>query len=142
MPRQDLPFATPVTRWLLDWERTVLIFRGSEKKILKLTQNEKEIYRAIVNTKLINKNVRNEGKHILRAIEIINSQPKPDVPMLMFISDGSQTGGESWIKALKDYASDLPGAQTIDLDCGHAVYELRQEQISEEMREFIESLKN
>jgi len=106
-----------------------------------LTQNEKEIYRAIVNTKLINKNVRNEGKHILRAIEIINSQPKPDVPLLMFISDGSQTGGESWIKALKDYASDLPGAQTIDLDCGHAVYELRQEQISEEMRGFIESLK-
>ncbi len=105
-----------------------------------LTQNEKEIYRAIVNTKLINKNVRNEGKHILSAIEIINSKPKPDVPMLIFISDGSQTGGESWIKALKDYASGLANAQTIELDCGHAVYELRQEQINEDIRTFIESL--
>jgi hypothetical protein len=42
MPRQDLPFANPVPRWFLDWERTVLILRDSEKKKLKLTQNEKE----------------------------------------------------------------------------------------------------
>ncbi len=105
-----------------------------------LTQNEKAIYRAIAGLKFCNKNVRNEGKHILGAIDMINSKPKPDVPMLMFISDGSETGGESWINALKDYASDLTNAQTIDLDCGHAVYELRQKQINEAMREFIESL--
>lgn len=100
----------------------------------------KRLYTEPLPAKFCNKNVRNEGKHILGAIDMINSKPKPDVPMLMFISDGSETGGESWINALKDYASDLTNAQTIDLDCGHAVYELRQKQINEAMREFIESL--
>lgn len=60
--------------------------------------------------------------------------------MLMFISDGSETGGASWIEAQKEYASDLTDAQTIDLDCGHMIYKHRQEQITEEMRAFIESL--
>jgi pimeloyl-ACP methyl ester carboxylesterase len=105
-----------------------------------LTQDEKAIYRALASSKFCNKKVRNEGKHILEAIDMINSNPNPDLPVLMFISDGSETGGESWINALKNYASDLTDAQTIDLDCGHAVYALRQKQINEEMREFIENL--
>ena len=105
-----------------------------------LTQNEKDIYRAVASSKFCNKNVRNEGKHILGAIDMINSKPKPDVPMLMFISDGSEIGGESWINAQKDYASDLTDAQTVDLDCGHMIHQFRQKQINEEMREFIESL--
>ena len=105
-----------------------------------LTKNEKAIYRALASSKFCNKNVRNEGKHILEAIDMIKSKPKPDVPMLMFISDGSATGGESWIDALKDYASNLTDAQTVDLDCGHNVYEIRQEQINKDMRNFIENL--
>ncbi len=105
-----------------------------------LTKNEKAIYRALASSKFCNKNVRNEGKHILEAIDMIKSKTKPDVPMLMFISDGSGTGGESWIDALKDYASDLTDTQTVDLDCGHNVYKIRQEQINKDMRNFIENL--
>ncbi len=105
-----------------------------------LTKNEKAIYRALASSKFCNKNVRNEGKHILEAIDMIKSKTKPDVPMLMFISDGSGTGGASWIDALKDYASDLTDTQTVDLDCGHNVYKIRQEQINKDMRNFIENL--
>ncbi len=105
-----------------------------------LAKNEKAIYRALASSKFCNKNVRNEGKHILGATDMIKNKPEPDVPMLMFISDGSGTGGESWIDALKDYASNLTDAQTVDLACGHNVYEIRQEQINKDMRNFIENL--
>lgn len=116
-----------------------LFFSGSSLPDT-LTQNEKDIYRALACSNYCNKNVRNEGKYILEAIDIINSRPKPDVPMLMFISDGSETGGEDWINAQKDYASGLTDAQTVGLDCGHMVHRFRQEQINRDMREFIESL--
>lgn len=105
-----------------------------------LSQREKEIYRAIACTKYVNKNVRNEGKHILEAIALINSQPKPDVPMLMFISSGIGVGGESWITAQKEYAADLSYAKTVQFDCGHAIYLYEQNQINQDIREFIESL--
>ncbi|HPB41360.1 MAG TPA: hypothetical protein PLR03_00875 [Sphaerochaeta sp.] len=60
--------------------------------------------------------------------------------MLMFISDGSETGGASWIEAQKEYASNLTDAQTVDLDCGHMIHKYEQERINKNMREFIESL--
>ncbi len=105
-----------------------------------LTQKEKSIYRAVACSTYANKNVLDEGNHILAAIDMINSKPKPDVPMLLFISDGSETGGESWINALKAYASELTDAQTVDLDCGHMVHALRQRQINRDMRGFIANL--
>ncbi|HPB41356.1 MAG TPA: alpha/beta hydrolase [Sphaerochaeta sp.] len=105
-----------------------------------LTHHEKDIYRAVASSNYCNKNVRSEGKHIPKAIDLINSEPKPDLPMLMFISDGSETGGASWIEAQKEYASNLTDAQTVDLDCGHMIHKYEQERINKNMREFIESL--
>ena len=105
-----------------------------------LSQKEKEIYRAIACEKYVNKNVRNEGKHILEAISLINSKPKPDIPMLMFISNGTGVGGESWIMAQKEYASDLSYAKTVHFDCGHSIYLYEKDQMNQDIREFIESL--
>ena len=105
-----------------------------------ITQHEKDVYRAVASSNYCNKNVRDEGKRIPEAIDVINSGPKPDLPMLMFISDGSETGGESWINAQKEYASELTDARTVDLDCGHMIHKYRQEQINKDMRKFIESL--
>ena len=105
-----------------------------------LTQKEKDIYMALAFEKFSNKTANHEKQHIDEAVELINSNPKPDVPMLMFVSNGEDTGVENWGDIQKDYASELTNAKIIELDCGHMIHRVKQEQIAEDTREFIESL--
>ena len=103
-----------------------------------LDQNEKAVFKAIACRKFVNKTMDNEGgTHILDAISEINSAPKPDVPTLLFLSDGEQTGGQVWIDAMHDYADGLTDAQVIELDCGHMVANEKPDEIADAMRDFI-----
>lgn len=104
---------------------------------------DKKIYRALACAKSSNNTVENERLHIAGAIDMINSEPKPDVPMLVLVSDGSGGTGvdkETWRKYQRDYASVLTNVTIIELDCGHMIHHFESEQISEEMRKFIEEL--
>ena len=106
-----------------------------------LSQKEKDICKAITLRKFSNKNMDDEGgAHISDAINEINGTPKPDVPTLLFLSDGEQAGGQIWIDAMHDYADGLTDAQVIELDCGHMVVQEKPDEIDEAMREFIEGL--
>lgn len=107
------------------------------------TEEDKKIYRALACVKSGNKTVENEGLHIAGAIDMINNGTKPDVPMLMFISDGSGGTGmdtDTWRKYQREYASGLTDVSIIELDCGHMIHHFEPEQISEDMRVFIEGL--
>ena len=100
-------------------------------------QHEREIYKALTFRNFANKNVEDEITHLADAIEEINSADKPDIPTLMFLSDGKETGGQMWIDAMHDYADGLTNAQVIELDCGHMVTTEKPDEIAEAMREFI-----
>ena len=105
-----------------------------------LSKEEKDIYKAIGCKIAVNEDIINEGQAIPEACKIIDSAPKPNIPMLMFVSDGKETGVGNWIDIQKEYASDLSDAKVIELDCGHYVHNFKQEQISNDMKEFIENL--
>ncbi|MCR5166409.1 MAG: alpha/beta hydrolase [Oscillospiraceae bacterium] len=102
-----------------------------------LSKEEKELYRAIACRKAVNIDIINEGISITGAVGEIDSKPKPDVPMLMFLSDGTEIKGTNWAENHYDYASDLTDARVIELDCGHYVHNFRQDEIAKEIREFI-----
>ena len=104
-----------------------------------LTAEEKDLYRAIASRNTVNVDVVNEGRAIADAVQLIDSKPKPDVPMLMFISDGEETKGSDWIGNHYLYAEDLTNARVIELDCGHYVHYFKAEEIASEMRTFIEN---
>ena len=104
------------------------------------SQEEKDIFRALVFRKFANKNAYNEGTHLADAISEINSAPKPDVPTLLFLSDAKETGGQVWIDGMHDYADGLTDAQVVQLDCGHMVAEEKPDEIAETMRVFINGL--
>ena len=106
-----------------------------------LSKEEKDIYRAIGCRIAVNEDIINEGQAIPEACKTIDKMPKPDIPMLMFVSDGKETGIDNWIDIQKEYASDLSNAKVIELDCGHYVHNYKQEQISAEMKVFIEGLR-
>ena len=102
-----------------------------------LSKEEKALYRAIGCKIAVNNSVINEGLAIPDAVRMIDSAPKPDIPMLMYVSDGKETGVENWSEIQTEYASGLSDAAVVELDCGHYVHNYKQEQISKEMKEFI-----
>ncbi len=106
-----------------------------------LSEDEKSLYRAIACKIAVNDAVINEGLAIPDAVKKIDGAPKPDIPMLMFVSDGKETGIENWSEIQKEYASELSNASVFELDCGHYVHNYKQEQISEEIKEFIGNIK-
>ncbi|MCR5142518.1 MAG: alpha/beta hydrolase [Ruminococcus sp.] len=103
-------------------------------------KHEKDVFKALVFRKFANKNTCDEGTHIADAIDEINTADKPDVPTLLFMSDGKETGGQVWIDAMYDYADGLTDAKVIELDCGHMVADEKPDEIAEAMREFIAGL--
>ena len=105
-----------------------------------LSKEEKALYRAIGCKKAVNEVIVNEGLAIPDAVREIDSSDKPDIPMLMFVSDGKETGVDNWTDLQKEYASDLSNAKVVELGCGHYIHNFKQQQISRDMREFIESL--
>lgn len=102
-----------------------------------LSKEDKELYRAIACKVAVNVDIVYEGYAITDAVREIDSKPKPDVPMLMFVSDGKEVRGLNWGGAHQDYASDLTNAKVIELDCGHYVHDFEQELIASKIREFI-----
>ena len=106
----------------------------------KLSREEKDIYKAIGCRIAVNEDIINEGQAILEACKTIDKMPKPDIPMLMFVSDGKETGIDNWVDIQKEYAYNLSEANVIELDCGHYIHNFKQEQISNDIKEFIERL--
>ncbi len=102
-----------------------------------LSKEEKELYRAIACRKAVNVDVINEGLSITEAVREIDGKPKPDVPMLMFLSDGKEVKGTNWIENHYDYVSDLTDAKIVELGCGHYVHNFMQDRIAEDIKEFI-----
>ena len=60
--------------------------------------------------------------------------------MLMFVSDGLETGVKNWKDIQNEYSSDLTNAEVIELDCGHYVHNFMQDKIVEKIIKFVEAL--
>ncbi|MBR1797772.1 MAG: alpha/beta hydrolase [Clostridiales bacterium] len=108
-----------------------------------LTEDEIRIYRQIVYARILNENVINEGEWTDEVCDEIRSNTIPDIPIILFISDG--TGGtgldtETWRGCTYDFAESRDNVEIVELNCGHYVHDFESERISADMREFIESL--
>ena len=101
-----------------------------------LSDEDKRIYKALAAKKAVNVDVINETLAIPDACEEINSKPNPDIPMLMFHSNGNGNLGQAPVT----YAADLSNCRVIELDCGHNVHYTEYEQISLEMKKFFEDI--
>ena len=71
---------------------------------------------------------------------IVAQNGVPQVPMLLFISDG--TGGtgfdkETWRRIQEKYISEVESGKYIELDCPHYVHDYEYGRISEEIKSFL-----
>lgn len=105
-----------------------------------LSEKEKEIYRAVFYQKTATVTMINEVKAVKDNANVVKENGIPQVPMLLFISNGS--GGtnfteEMWRSIPKEYISGHDNASYIELDCPHYVHDYEYEEISKEIRNFI-----
>lgn len=88
------------------------------------------------------KNMINEVQHIKENAEKIGAAGIPNVPMLLFSSNGQGTGwnGEAWNEFQKDFISKLKDGTLIKLDCSHYIHDIEFKRIADESEKYIESL--
>ena len=105
-----------------------------------LSENEKEIYRAVFFSRTATVTMLNEMKRVKENAEKVDSMGVPQLPMLLFLSDGSGGTGfdkETWRKIPIQYLSQVEGGEYIELDCPHYVHDYEYKAISERIIVFL-----
>lgn len=126
--------ALGITRWIPG------VSEGAAVKAGTLTEEEKAIYRAVFYNRTATVTMISETEEIKKNAEIVKENGVPQVPMLLFLSDGSGGTGfdeEIWRSIPKEYISGLDKASYVELDCPHYVQDYKYDEISKEICNFI-----
>lgn len=137
------PSLIGIGQWAARVGITRLIPGISESDAIKygtLTDEEKEIYRAVFYNRTATTTMINETKAVKENAKIVESLGIPQLPMLLFISDGSGGTGfdkETWRSIPKEYISGVKDGEYLELDCPHYVHDYEYEMISESIIDFL-----
>ena len=132
-----------IASWAADMGVTRLIPGISDSDAIKygtLSDDEKEIYRAVFYSRTATVTMINEMERVKENAEKVDGIGVPQLPMLFFISDGSGGTGfdkEMWRKIPIKYISQVDEGEYIELDCPHYVHDYEYEAISEGIRAFL-----
>lgn len=109
-----------------------------------LSDTEKEIYRAIFYEKTATTTMLNEVKRVKENAQIVQNNGVPQVPMLLFVSNGSGTGWnkDEWRGYQNEYLANVEIGKIINLDCSHYIHDYEYDTISEEIRVFLTGILN
>ena len=125
--------ALGITRWIPS------LAESDAMKFGTLSDKEKEIYRAVFYQRTATVTMINEMKTIKDNANVVKEKGVPQVPMLLFVSNGSGGTGfteERWRSIPKEYISASENARFIELDCPHYVHDYKYEEIGKEIRNF------
>lgn len=124
---------------------TRLIPGASDSEAIKhgtLSDKEKEIYKAVFYSRTATVTMIKEGEAVKENAKKVDNMGAPQLPMLLFISNGQGGTGfdeETWRKIQIDYISKINGGKYIELDCPHYVHDYEYDRISESIVEFLSS---
>ncbi len=126
--------ALGITRWIPGLAESDAIKFGT------LSDKEKDIYRAVFYQRTATVTMINEAKIVKDNANVVKGNGIPQIPMLLFISNGSGGTGfteEKWRSIPKEYISGYDNASFIELDCPHYIHDYKYEEIGKEIRNFI-----
>lgn len=126
-----------VTRFIPNISESDAIQHGT------LSEDEKALYRAVFYRRTATVTMINETEAVKGNAKTVESGGVPQLPMLLFISDGSGGTGfdkETWRGIPKEYISQVDCGEYIELDCPHYVHDYEYEKISEEIIGFVKNL--
>ena len=125
--------ALGITRWIPS------LAESDAMKFGTLSDKEKEIYRAVFYQRTATVTMINEVKTVKDNANVVKEKGVPQVPMLLFVSNGSGGTGfteERWRSIPKEYISASENARFIELDCPHYIHDYKYEEIGKEIRNF------
>lgn len=125
--------ALGITRWIPSLAEIDAMKFGT------LSDKEKEIYKAVFYQRTATVTMINEVKTVKDNANVVKENGVPQVPMLLFVSNGSGGTGfteERWRSIPKEYISASENARFIELDCPHYVHDYKYEEIGREIRNF------
>ena len=104
-----------------------------------LTKEERKEYRRILYDKMGNVVIMNEASKIPAARDAVRAKPKPAIPMLLFVSNGKNTGDskEVWRGFTKTYADGMSNVTVIEIEANHALYNFEYEPMASEIKSFL-----
>ncbi len=108
-----------------------------------LSDKEKDIYRAVFYNRTAAVTMINECMSVKDNAKKVNDMGIPQLPMLLFISNGSGGTGfdeETWRKIPIEYISQISDGKYIELDCPHYVHDYEYITISKEISDFLSSI--
>ncbi|WP_394218792.1 alpha/beta fold hydrolase [Halobacillus trueperi] len=122
-----------ITRWIPNASESSAMKEGT------LTEREKEINRAVFYRRTATKNMLNEVKEIHCNAEKVGNLPIPDVPILLFASNGEGTGWdkETWSRTQRDFIQKARQGRMIELNTPHSVHNIEYHKIATETKEFL-----
>lgn len=132
-----------IASWAANIGITRFILGISDSDAVKygtLSDAEKEIYKALFYSRMATVTMINETGMVKENAEKVKIMGVPQLPMLLFISDGSDETGfdkETWRKIQIDYISQVDNGTYIELDCPHYVHDYEYNAISENIEEFL-----
>ncbi len=104
-----------------------------------LSDKEKEIYKAVFYNRTATITMLNEVKSIKENASKVESDNIPQIPMLLFVSNGDGTGWdkETWRSYQREYIANIANSKMIELDCPHYIHDFEYQVISEKIFEFL-----
>lgn len=107
-----------------------------------LSDEEKELYRAIFYRRTLTKPMLNEIRCIKESAKKVEKGGIPNIPMLFFGSNGEGTGWsqEQWKAILQDYISDTENGEYVELNCSHYIHNIEYEIIEERSKIFLDKV--
>lgn len=105
-----------------------------------LSEEEKELYRAIFYTRTATITMMNEVSSVKENAEIVGEAGTPQIPMLLFVSNGKGTGWDevTWRNCQKEYIENIESGSVVELNCSHYVHDHEYETISKKIALFLE----
>ncbi len=124
------------TRWIPSLSESDAIKYGT------LTDEEKELYKVIFYRRSATKNMVNEIKHIKENAEKVGAAGIPNVPILLFSSNGQGTGWneDAWNEIQKEFIGKHKDGTLIKLDSAHYIHDIEFKRIADESEKYIEGL--
>ena len=120
---------------------------ASESDAIKhgtLTDTEKEIYRAVFYEKTATTTMLKEAAAVKENAKIVEKNGAVQVPMLLFVSNGSGTGWDeaAWRGYARNFLEGVENGKVIELECPHYVHDYEYVRISEEIKVFMKDISN
>lgn len=107
-----------------------------------LSDEEKELYKLIFYRRTLTQTMISEMQEIKTSAIKVGKQQVPDIPMLLFSSNGQGTGVDenTWRALPENYLKNTKNGEIINLDCSHYVHDIEYKKIAEETDRFIGKL--